>query len=157
MSPRLDTLDVLLRACGLALDLVERPGRGVDRTLIRERLRLSPIERARLTAREWNRTRSLRRRGGSRMSEPAFDPIAGLRALVEHGVRFVLIGGYAAALRGSPMMTGDVDICHARDRGNLERLAEALQSLHARLREPRPTSRSFSTAEPSRQVTTSRS
>ncbi len=68
------------------------------------------------------------------MSEPAFDPIAGLRALVEHGVRFVLIGGYAAALRGSPMMTGDVDICHARDRGNLERLAAALRGLHARLR-----------------------
>ena len=63
VSPRLDTLDVLLRACGLAFDLVERPGLGVDRTLIRERLRLSPIERARLTAREWNRTRGLRRRG----------------------------------------------------------------------------------------------
>ena len=69
------------------------------------------------------------------MSEPAFDPIAGLRALVERDVRFVLIGGYAAALRGSPMVTGDVDICPARDRGNLDRLAEALQSLHARLRE----------------------
>jgi hypothetical protein len=57
-----------------------------------------------------------------------------MRALVELGVRFVLIGGYAAALRGSPMMTGDVDICPARDRRNLDRLAEALQSLHARLR-----------------------
>jgi hypothetical protein len=32
------------------------------------------------------------------------------------------------------MMTGDVDICPARDGGNLDRLAEALQSLHARLR-----------------------
>lgn len=62
VSPRLDTLDVLLRACDLALDLVERPGRGVDRTLIRERLRLSPTERARLAAREWNRTARLRRR-----------------------------------------------------------------------------------------------
>jgi hypothetical protein len=68
------------------------------------------------------------------MSEPAFDPIEGLRALVDHGVRFVLIGGYAAALRGSPMMTGDVDICPARDRENLQRLAEALRSLDARLR-----------------------
>jgi hypothetical protein len=57
-----------------------------------------------------------------------------MRALVEHGVRFVLIGGYAAALRGSPMMTGDIDICPFRDRRNLDRLAEALQSLHARLR-----------------------
>jgi hypothetical protein len=68
------------------------------------------------------------------MSEPPFDPLAGLRALVEHRVRFVLIGGFAAALRGSPMMTGDVDICHARDRGNLERLAAALGELGARLR-----------------------
>jgi hypothetical protein len=68
------------------------------------------------------------------VNEPDFDPIAGLRALVDHGVRFVLIGGFAAALRGSPMMTGDVDICPARDRGNLDRLAKALQSLHARLR-----------------------
>ena len=62
VSPRIDTLDVLLRACGLALDLVDRPGREVDRTLIRERLRLSVTERARLTAREWNRTRAVRRR-----------------------------------------------------------------------------------------------
>jgi transcriptional regulator with XRE-family HTH domain len=65
VSPRLDTLDVLLRGCGLALELVARPGLGVDRTLIRERLRLSPIERVRLTAREWDRTRSLRREGGA--------------------------------------------------------------------------------------------
>jgi transcriptional regulator with XRE-family HTH domain len=56
VSPRFETLDVLLRGCGLALDLVERPGVGVDRTMIRARLELSPIERARLTAREWNRT-----------------------------------------------------------------------------------------------------
>jgi hypothetical protein len=68
------------------------------------------------------------------VNEPDFDPIAGLRALVDHDVRFVLVGGYAAALRGSPMMTGDVDICPARDRRNLVRLAEALRSLHARLR-----------------------
>lgn len=68
------------------------------------------------------------------MTEPPFDPLAGLRALVDHGVRFVLIGGYAAALRGSPMITGDVDICHAGDPENLDRLADALRSLGARLR-----------------------
>lgn len=62
VSPRLETLDVLLRACGVALDLVERPGLGVDRTLIRERLALSSIERARSTATEWNRTVWARRR-----------------------------------------------------------------------------------------------
>ena len=68
------------------------------------------------------------------MTEPVFDPVAGLRTLVDHDVRFVVIGGFAAALRGSPMMTGDVDICPARHDGNLDRLAEALRSLNARLR-----------------------
>ena len=62
-SPRFDTLDRLLRECGLELDLVRRPGLDVDRTLIRERLRLTPGERARLAVREWERTAPFRRRG----------------------------------------------------------------------------------------------
>jgi hypothetical protein len=68
------------------------------------------------------------------VNEPSFDPLEALRTLLAHGVRFVLIGGYAAAIRGSPMMTGDVDICHALDDENLERLAAALQTMDARLR-----------------------
>jgi hypothetical protein len=68
------------------------------------------------------------------VSEPPFDPLRALRTLVDHGVRFVLIGGYAGALRGSPVITGDVDVCHARDDENLERLAGALGALDARLR-----------------------
>ena len=68
------------------------------------------------------------------MSTPSFDPIVALRTLVSHGVRFVLIGGYAAAIRGSPVITGDVDVCYARDDENLERLAAALQQLGATLR-----------------------
>lgn len=68
------------------------------------------------------------------MTEATFDPIRALRTLVEHGVRFVLIGGFAGALRGSPVITGDLDICHARDERNLGALAAALASLGARLR-----------------------
>jgi hypothetical protein len=68
------------------------------------------------------------------MTEPPFDPLLALRTLVDHGVRFVLIGGYAGALRGSPVITGDVDVCYSRDDENLGRLAEALRSLDARLR-----------------------
>jgi len=68
------------------------------------------------------------------MNEPAFDPLLALRTLLDHGVRFVLIGGYAGALRGSPIITGDVDLCYARDDADLERLAEALRSLDAHLR-----------------------
>jgi len=71
------------------------------------------------------------------MTEPAFDPLGALRTLSAHGVRFVLIGGYAAALRGSPMLTGDLDICFARDDANLEALAAALREggLQATLRD----------------------
>ena len=68
------------------------------------------------------------------MSEPSFDPLGALRTLSDHGVRFVLIGGFAAALRGSPMITGDIDICYARDDANLQALAAALQQLGATLR-----------------------
>lgn len=68
------------------------------------------------------------------MSTPSFDPIVALRTLVSHGVLFVLIGGYAAAIRGSPVITGDVDVCYARDDENMERLAAALQQLGATLR-----------------------
>lgn len=63
-----------------------------------------------------------------------FDPLGILRTLAQHEVRFVLIGGLAGAVRGSPVITGDVDVCYARDTANLERLAAALRALGARLR-----------------------
>ncbi|MHC4134117.1 MAG: hypothetical protein ACYS0K_03925 [Planctomycetota bacterium] len=51
-----------------------------------------------------------------------------------HGVEFIVIGGQAAALFGSPHPTYDVGLCYRRDAENLERLAGALQELHPRLR-----------------------
>lgn len=63
-----------------------------------------------------------------------FEPELVLRSLNEHGVRYVLIGGYAAVLHGSPTVTLDADICAARDRENLEQLAAALRAVHARIR-----------------------
>ena len=63
-----------------------------------------------------------------------FQPAAVIRLLNRHGVRYVLIGGLAAALQGSPSVTQDVDICHARDTDNLTRLTDALTEVHARLR-----------------------
>lgn len=68
------------------------------------------------------------------MSDPAFRPVSILHELVDRRVKFVLIGGLAGAIRGSPVITGDVDVCHARDGENLERLAVALGGLRARLR-----------------------
>ena len=46
VSPRLDTLGPLIRACGMDLFLADRSGEGVDRSQLVERLRLSPAERA---------------------------------------------------------------------------------------------------------------
>ncbi|MGH2686808.1 MAG: hypothetical protein ACRDJP_15185 [Actinomycetota bacterium] len=61
-------------------------------------------------------------------------PIEGLGALVDHRVRFIVIGGFAAQLHGSSLLTKDTDVCYARDDENLERLTEALRDLRARLR-----------------------
>jgi hypothetical protein len=63
-----------------------------------------------------------------------FSPLDMLRVLDRHGVAFVLIGGVAARLHGSPSLTGDLDVCYDRGKENLERLAEALKELRARLR-----------------------
>lgn len=68
------------------------------------------------------------------MSPAAFDPERILRTLAEHRVRYVLIGGLAGSLWGSPTVTSDLDLCYARDPVNLERLADALRVLGARLR-----------------------
>lgn len=54
--------------------------------------------------------------------------------LTRHGVRFVVIGGVAGRLWGSPTLTNDVDICYERSRDNLENLSDALVELGARLR-----------------------
>ena len=66
--------------------------------------------------------------------DEVFRPADILLALVDGGVRFVLIGGLAAAMRGSPVITGDIDICYARDPDNLQRLASVLKDLEATLR-----------------------
>jgi hypothetical protein len=70
------------------------------------------------------------------MAEPGgvFDPNAMLRALDQHGVEFILIGGLAATLYGSPHVTTDVDITPAKNPKNLRALAAALDELDARLR-----------------------
>ncbi len=51
LDPRVGTLERLLRACGAELVVTERPGRGIDRTLIHARLAMTPVERIDYTAR----------------------------------------------------------------------------------------------------------
>ena len=68
------------------------------------------------------------------MTIAEFQPTSALETLLEHRVRFVVIGGMAARLHGSPSITNDLDICHARDPANLQRLSDSLRQLHSRLR-----------------------
>ena len=65
---------------------------------------------------------------------PEFQPRPILRALLDHGVDFVLIGGMAGIARGSSYPSYDVDVAYERSRENLEKLAAALRALGATLR-----------------------
>jgi hypothetical protein len=64
-----------------------------------------------------------------------FDPLLALRTLVAHQVRFVIIGGFAGALWGSPSITSDLDVCYDRNTTNYEALVSALRELRAEERE----------------------
>jgi hypothetical protein len=46
-DPRFGTLLALVESCGQELAALSRPGAGVDRSLIREQLRLTPEQRLR--------------------------------------------------------------------------------------------------------------
>lgn len=62
-----------------------------------------------------------------------FDPERIVRALARHGVEYVLVGALAARLQGFPRLTADLDLTPSSDPENLEALATALRSLHARV------------------------
>jgi len=57
-----------------------------------------------------------------------------VQTLCDAGVDFVVIGGVAATLHGSPQVTYDLDICYSRASANLRRLVQALAPFHPRPR-----------------------
>jgi len=57
-----------------------------------------------------------------------------LDRLIKGGVDFVVIGGIAAVVHGSPRNTFDLDICFATDDANLDALGAVLVGLRARLK-----------------------
>ena len=64
----------------------------------------------------------------------SFDPVAICRVLSDNGVKYVVLGGFAAVVHGSPVPTEDIDVIPARDSENLERLARALNQMNAAIR-----------------------
>jgi len=68
-----------------------------------------------------------------------FRPRRALALLAERGVAFVVVGGIAAAMRGSLRETTDLDVLVDRSPENLTRLAAVLTELEARVKgSPRP-------------------
>jgi predicted nucleotidyltransferase len=54
-----------------------------------------------------------------------------LRALLDAGVEFVVVGGLSATLNGVPVQTFDVDVVHSRTPANVDRLLPVLNALDA--------------------------
>ena len=70
--------------------------------------------------------------------EPAtFEPERILEVLNRNKVRYVIIGGIATTLYGSPYPTEDLDVTPDAGADNLARLAQALKDLNAREWDPR--------------------
>ena len=63
-----------------------------------------------------------------------FDPVEICAVLDEERVDFVVLGGFAAIIHGSPLPTEDIDVIPSREPDNLERLAVALKRLGAKIR-----------------------
>lgn len=94
-------------------------------------------------------------RGGSGSSgesatprRPPLRPRPLLEVLVRHEVRFIILGGIAERLLGSPRATDDFDICPAMSRANLERLSAMLNEVEAVWRPEGMEEAGFPTAEP---------
>jgi hypothetical protein len=63
-----------------------------------------------------------------------FDPVRICEVLNEEGVDYVIVGGLATIIHGSPLPTLDVDIVPSRVHDNLVRLARALTRMNAMIR-----------------------
>jgi hypothetical protein len=65
-----------------------------------------------------------------------FDPVRICSILLEEEVEFVVLGGFAAIVRGSSLPTKDIDVIPSRDHSNLDRLGRALTRMNAMIRIP---------------------
>jgi hypothetical protein len=73
--------------------------------------------------------------GPAAAEDSVFRPGLVLEALARAKVRVIVVGAFAAVLRGIPgVLTRDIDIAPALDAGNLQRLAEVLHAHGATVR-----------------------
>lgn len=107
----------------------EQDANGIDISLIRENLRVSPWER--LSKLQRNLTFFKEYRTESKHIGEFQQIIA---VLMTADLRFVIVGGVAMRLQGSAHITDDIDFGVARDTQNLEALVRALAPYHPSLR-----------------------
>jgi len=68
-------------------------------------------------------------------SEEELDAVSIVATFNKYGVKYVVIGAFAAQLHGAPIpRTRDIDVTPASDSANLKRLSAALRELQARVR-----------------------
>jgi len=65
--------------------------------------------------------------------EPPFDVEALIHLLDRHHVEFLVVGGVAGRLHGASRVTKDADCLPDPDQSNMDRLADAMREVHARL------------------------
>ena len=53
-----------------------------------------------------------------------------IKALIDADIDFVVVGGFAAMLHGSTLMTRDIDVCAVLSNEEVEKLRLALRDLH---------------------------
>jgi hypothetical protein len=63
-----------------------------------------------------------------------FNPVRICEILNEEHVDFVVLGGFAAIVRGSSLPTQDIDFIPSREQSNLDRLGRALTRMNAMIR-----------------------
>lgn len=134
--PSLEKLKELVECCGLELAFSLMPRREAEERVLDQLRVLSASERLQrlLAAMPYAEGGAATDATGAAYEDDVFDPLSLLAALERHGVKYVLLGGLAATLHGSPILTTDVDIAPERGAQNLERLAAVLAELGAMTR-----------------------
>ena len=134
--PSLEKLQELVECCGLELGVSLGERRDAEERLLDQLRALTPEQRLQrlLAAIPFAGGEVAADATGAADEDERFEPVALLATLRRHEVRYVLIGGLAATLYGSPILTGDVDIAPEGGEANLERLAVALHELGAMVR-----------------------
>jgi hypothetical protein len=119
---------------------------GIDLTLLRRNLGLSPTERVErglsaaafanvlLEAGRASRAKQSIPNGGRPPMAQQVRLELILKDLAKQRVEYVLIGGQAMTLQGSAHVTFDLDLCYARTKENIAALAMALAPHHPYLR-----------------------